>query len=499
MTWALGRWEGRRLLGSPILWVAALATLAIIYLEGRYEAVSLPHRSVIIAGACLTVAAVALLMGHAISRRSQRPDMEELLTPLPMTGPQRKAGEVVAALAPATLAVLATGAGVVWSLTRNPAGSISWLEILVGPVVVILAHVLGVSQGKLRNPLVGPLVLVALVGLFLIRDLWPGARVIPAVSPFLPWRAPYTEWVQGEPRLPLVHLAYLAALITVISSLMTRAWKLLVVGSIGLAGLAVVLSSVPTHGLLVYSAVAAWSQEQPVVCDERDGVRYCAYEGYEPWIDYWAEVVGEVRAVIPTELAVEEVRQTVQIVRFEDDPALAMVPGTWYLGPEESRSSRLAVELLAPALGLPGTYGEVVLLQGHLPECMRGLPLSAFGEARGVALIVLLGIAMPPAVPDDAFGAFGGSANVGTVEVAPGELDLAKQILVRPATETLGLLHSHWNEILEPATTSDTLASWFGLPAPSVPTKSPDELMFETMDCSCNPEGGFSCGSRNDP
>lgn len=492
MIWTLGRWEGQRLLSSPILWVAAVATMAIIYLEGRYEAVSLPHSSVIIAGACLIVAAVALLMGHAIAIRSQRPDLDEMLTPLPMTRPQRKAGELVAAYAPATLAVLATGAGVVWNLTRSPAGSINWLEILVGPVVVILAHVLGVSLGKLRNPMVGPLVLVILVALFLIKDLWPGERVIPAASPFLPWRAPYSEWVQGEPRLPLVHLGFLMALIAVIFSVTVRAWKSLVAGAIGLAGLAVVLSSVPTHGLLVSSAVTAWSRVQPVVCEERNGMRYCAYEGYEPWIDYWAEVVSKVRAVVPTDLAVEEVRQTVQIDRFEDDAAVALVPGTWYLGPEAGRSSRLAVELLAPALGLPGTYGEVLPLQAHLPECMQGsVPLSVFGEARGVTLLVLLGIVTPEAVPDDEYA--------GPVGVAPGEFDLAKQILVRPETETISLLHSHWDEIVEPATTSGTLASWFGLPAPSVPTKSPDELMFETMDCVCNPDGGFSCSSRTAP
>jgi hypothetical protein len=297
--------------------------------------------------------------------------------------------------------------------------------------------------------------------------------------------------------LPLVHLGYLMVLIAVIASVTVRAWKSLVAGAIGLAGLAVVLSTVPTHGLLVSSAVMAWSREQPVVCEDRNGIRYCAYQGYEPWIDYWAEVVSKVRAVIPTELVVKEVRQTVQVDLFEDDPRLALVPGTWSLGPEEGRSGLLAVELLAPALDLPGTSGEVVPLQAHLPECMRGLlPLSLFGEARGVAFLVLLGLAWPSAVPGEAFG---GSAIVGPVEVSPEELDLARQILARPATESLDVLHSHWGEVVKPVTTSGSLASWFGLPVPSVNSGSPRATIFETMDCKCNAEGGFSCSSRSDP
>ncbi|MEX0700245.1 MAG: hypothetical protein WD354_10995, partial [Acidimicrobiia bacterium] len=468
--------------------------------EGRNRAVSLPMRSVVIAGACLGIASVALLRAHAMAIRGTKPDMEETLSVVPTDAGRRRSGEIAASLAPALLAVAVVAAGLSWSIANNPAGSINWLEVAVGPLVVVLFHAIGVALGRFNRPLVGPLFLVVMAGLFLAEDLWPGERpesALSAASPFLPWRAPYTNWVQGEPRLPLMHLVFLGGLISLVGALTIKAWRWVSGAAVALGATVLVLAGIPSRGEGVIASVSAWAHQQVVVCMEQDRMRYCAFEGYEPWIEYWSDVVERTRAVVPVDLSVTEIRQSVDYRADDVDALVAYVGGSWYLRPQASHRRDLAAELLAPTLGLPATRGESAQTRTDLPECMRSaFPVSVFGQARGVGYLVLLETAVPEILPLGDTSRFGG---VGQVEVSPGELDLARQILTRTMNERVATLHEHWNELADPSTTSATLAGWFGLEPPPHPENTPMEDMNQNMNCVCTGNGGVSCTSRGTP
>jgi hypothetical protein len=52
------------------------------------------------------------------------------------------------------------------------------------------------------------------------------------------------------------------------------------------------------------------------------------------------------------------------------------------------------------------------------------------------------------------------------VTIGRGDALLARQLLDRSQDGVHGTLIDHWEEVLDPATTSAQVASWFGLPAP---------------------------------
>jgi hypothetical protein len=388
------------------------------------------------------------------------------------------------------LAVVVVIVGVVLSLRDDPAGSLLVPELVVGPILVPLGQSLGVVLGRwIPNPLAAPLTLVILAGLFLVKDLWPGPRTIPAASPFLPWRSAYTDWVQGEPRLPLVHLGYLMGLIGLFTATASRRWGALVVSGVVLLGIAVPLAGLDTAGEAVSAAVVDWADEQARTCEERGSVEYCAIEGYEPWIDEWVRGVDRVQSLVPVELGTMQIQQTADGLAsyYDQDPAVAHVHG---------RLAGVGVpveQVLAPELGMPATGGEAAAMNTGLPTCMaRVLPVYVSGEARAIAYLVLTELADPGSIQSRGFG---GTIRFGQIEVSEGEAELALQIANLSESEILSVLHSRWVELIDPATSSAEIAGWFGLPAPQAANGSP----YESMQCECTDDGAVSCTSRGTP
>ncbi|MGH8871171.1 MAG: hypothetical protein ACRDWS_04275, partial [Acidimicrobiia bacterium] len=204
-----------------------------------------------------------------------------------------------------------TGFGVVLALSDDPAGSWNLAELAAGPLVVAMGHVGGVILGRWApNPLVAPLALVVVAGLFLAENLAFGPREIPAASPFLPWRMPYTTWVQGEPRLPLIHLLHVVGLIGIAVSLAARRWRWLMASTAVFVAAVGLLSNLEVAGDEVVAAVQDWDAGQPRVCQDHEGVRFCAIGGYQTWIDGWADTVDDVRDLVPVTLSLIEVQQT---------------------------------------------------------------------------------------------------------------------------------------------------------------------------------------------
>lgn len=483
----LGLFEGRRQLRSPFLWLAALASFALALLAVQDEPATLWARSVTIAGSCLPIAVAVLLLGNAAALRDHSSRIGETAETPPTLRDARILGLVAGSWAGLLLSVAVVVIGAVLSNADDPAGSFLLQELTVGPLLVPLGQALGVTLGRwIPNPLAAPLTLVVVAGLFLIQDFWPGERTIPAASPFLPWRQAYTDWVQGEPRLPLHHLAYVIGLIGVLTAVASRRWAALAVAALVVAGTAVGLSGVETAGEQVSAAVEAWADEQPRVCQELDGVQYCAIEGYEPWIDDWAAVVHRVSELVPGELGVNEIQQAPGWHHLDTDPAIAHVHGRLPVDGD------LTQQILAPELGMPGTGGEAAEVNSELSACMASLlPVFVSGEARAVAYLAFTELAVPASIRT---GGFGGSYQFGQIEMSEDEADLALQISGRPKDEVLATLHPRWEALASPATSSAALAEWFGLEPPALAETS----SYEAMQCECTGDG-VSCSSRGMP
>jgi len=485
----LALFEGRRQLKSPLLWLGVVASVVLVWLAVNDEPSTLWARSVTIAGSCLPIAVAALLLGNTAVLRDHSSRIGETTDAPPTTRDVRMIGLVAGSWLAFLLATVVVVVGVVLSLRDEPAGSFLVPELAVGPMLVLLGQSLGAVLGRwIPNPLAAPLTFVMLAGLFLIKDLWPGARTIPAASPLLPWRAAYTDWVQGEPRLPLLHIAYLLGLIGVFTATAARRWRALAVSGLLVVGPAVPLGGLDTAGEAVGAAVVAWADEQPRSCEEHGPVVYCAIQGYEPWIDDWARGVDRVQSLVPVELGTTEIQQTAEgLASHEDqDPTVAYVYGRL------ARFDDLVAQVLAPELGMPGTGGEAAAMNSALSACMaRVLPVYVSGEARAIAYLILTELADPGSIRT---GGFGGTLRFRRVELSEGEAALALQLSARPEHEILAILHPRWQELNDPTTSSSDLAEWFGVPAPEVA-----EASHESMQCECTDDGGVSCTSRGTP
>lgn len=482
----LARFHGARGLRSPLLWLGLLASVVTAWMSARAGPPTLQWRSVAIAGSCLPLAAAALLRGQHSAMRDRRHDTVEGSWATPTGIDRRMLGLAAAGWAPVALSLGVVAVGVALSLGDDPAGTLDVAELAVGPLAVAAGHGAGVALGRwLPHPVVGSVALVLLAGLFVVGEIFVDPGPVPADSPYLPWRRAYTDFVQAEPRLPLLRLAYLTALAATAALVAARRWLGAVAGAVTVAAVAVGLAGLETDGEEIVAAVHRWDAGQPRACETHGGVRYCAIAGYEPWIDDWVSAVALVQEVVPVPLGVSEVQQvSLPAARDDTDPAVAHVGGRL------RADAGLTPQLLAPELGLPGTAGEAAEVNSHLPECMAELmPVFVSGEARGVALAALTELVVPGSLGD---ARHRGPNQVGHVEVSPDEVQLARRILQRPRREILSTLHQRWREVTDPATTSAELAAWFGLEAPEVATAP----FHAGMDCTCTGEGGVSCRSR---
>jgi hypothetical protein len=464
----------------------------IVWLAWRGNPNVLDWQSVAIAGSCLPLTAVAFLKAHGAARRDRSFEVEEITEVLPTDVNRRMLGVAAAGWGPVVLslalAVVAFGVGL--GLLGDPAGSLRFTELAVGPLVVALGHVVGVALGRWApHPLVAPLTLIIAAALFLIADLLPGARTIPAASPFLPWRAPYTEWLQGEPREPLVHLLYLAGLIGVATGVAARYYRLLVGSGVAVVVASFVLAGIPSGGEDVSMAVMKWEAAQPRTCEDHRGIQVCAIVGYEPWFDDWFETLDSLGDLVPIPLSVSEIQQSASAAFLDTDPKVAHVGGDWG-GPDSDEARRLAAQVLAAELGLPGTVGELTEMNTDVPACMAHVrPLLISGQARGVGLLVLSELAVPESVDRRPFP---GPVQFGQIELSGSEVDLALQIADEPREDVLLTLHANWEQLIDSATTTATLSAWFGLEPPEILSTS----SYDEMTCVCSPDGGVGCSSK---
>ncbi|HLF44575.1 MAG TPA: hypothetical protein VJA46_13770 [Acidimicrobiia bacterium] len=305
---SLARFEGRKTVTHPLVWVGALGAAGMAIFELREQAPVLNRVSVTLAWTMLPLAAaVALVAGWAALRARGRTDAHPPVI-LPVAISQRVGGIVTGLLWPALGTLLLQMVLLGWVSTRDPVTSLVWTELLVGPVYIIFAGALGAALTRWLPHTATPLFAVLGLGALMVafpydQSKW-GLSIGPEWLMPLAWPQdiiPYEVAFRPAGR----HLLYVASLVLVLSGLavLGRArlgWAVLAFGLVG----AVMSGSSQLGPIPENQRVEAMNRlvgdTAELTCETHSGVRYCAMPGYEAWIKHWAQVTEPVLNAAPT-------------------------------------------------------------------------------------------------------------------------------------------------------------------------------------------------------
>ncbi|MCA1691894.1 MAG: hypothetical protein LC733_06745 [Actinobacteria bacterium] len=308
---SLSRVEGRNLLLSPVALVglALVALPALSWLQVSVH--DLRARSMDMVFHAFPMAAGALLAANLATLRSRRHRTDELFNSLPAAPEARTGAHLLSALWPAAVAcaffAIMIGAAASMDSFGRPDGA----ELLVGPLLVAGAAVLGVMVARwVPTPAAA---LVTLVAIAAIQVPVSGTSIVDRG-----WRRLGFWTYPGDlvpellpPRLARWHVVYLVGLVAMAA-----------VGALLVHGLRRPVVVAGTVAIAVV-ATAAWFQTRPLssegwaarnafierpqdhqVCEDRSGIRYCAYPAYTGLIDVWAgRAQAVLRAVPPGQMA----------------------------------------------------------------------------------------------------------------------------------------------------------------------------------------------------
>ena len=514
----LARFEVRTALRHQLTWVGSLGSLWLMWILGGDVAPILQRDSVYLAGAMLPLAGATLLVTNYSTLRQRR--LPDILDSYPSGPSLRILGVQLGVTGPVLLTLLIQTVGLSYLLTGGPIGGIAWWELAVGPVMVALFGVGGVFLGRrLPHPIVAPVVLVGFAFLQLLAS--PDAQIFSSeLGPVanVEWLAPWMMPSAFEPiedlaaRPSELHLGYLAALALVVVTLAlpVKGWarlaRLAVAGVFVavLVGISLNLSSEPKSGFDWSEAAAA----QP--CSVQDGVEYCAFEFYVDWIPRWQETVAAVDAIAP--VTITKVMQRPPNIGFDEEgtletPGLVLANTHWdRVGATPYHRFDLALLAAHSAVGLPTTRQTRLFTKEEIESIVEQNPeapgdlrahlesqppfpqsCSAIGQARAVVAVWLAATALdhgPEAIQSalerlptaNLFRPGYQHFHLPPTSVGRSDAELALGLLARPMADVQAELVSRWQEVVDPATTSADLASWFGLQAPIYPATEFVEL-----------------------
>lgn len=233
-------------------------------------------------------------------------------------------------------------------------------------------------------------------------------------------------------------------------------------------------------GLAVFAAV-----QEPVGpeqrCVERNGIEYCYFDGYGPFVDRWAPAVAGVLRRLP-----DEVRADAPSVVQTHDEALRQPLATPFLDWDRPGSGTaelaLALDTANWALGVNPQFKGRTGLGGRLctPRLDDGRSIVAFwlaGQATPEGGRALRGL---NEFADSITGSEYAAPVVGNLEAA-GD---AVRLLQRPADEVGRLVIDHWATLSDPAVTTEKAQEILGLPTRQ-PVQGVDgsDARFYTQDC----------------
>lgn len=551
---ALARAEGKRLLRHPLVALGAAVAPVLVFLLTRRGVPVLHRDDGLVALTLLPLAAATFLAANLAALRAGRSGTDELFESMPAPASSRTLAHVLSTGWPAALGLALTGMAVAYMQALRAVGTPSLAELVTGPAVVAVCGTAGVALARwVPYTVAGPVGLVALgaaqaslsLGLgFVASSLTsdPASRIR-----WLAVWAPLAPYNVGDPARELVirpagwHLAYVLGLLAAVATLaLLRHGARAGVASVATVGLALILVAGemqlrhPTEGEREALVALVRDPRRFQVCEMRDGIRLCAFPGYEPWIDRWAEPVSSVlRLVPPHARPLVLVRQRLEVGYGSDLPEafvdhlviqqdgkdiaggeIALATGThWPRGEEEGEQHlALALGTAAWAVGLPPTQAALAFSPRELELAVDLAPpgqregvqrlirrgdwygCAPAGQARAVVALWLAARASP--ATEEAFrtnyllnpfgragadpGLWFETAAIYQVTGHPviwetAEAAFALQLLDLPTAAVVAVVEDNWDILVRPSTTTDEVIRVFDLePVPTL-----EELVLE--------------------
>ncbi|MEZ0071379.1 hypothetical protein [Planotetraspora sp. GP83] len=481
-TFSLALFEGALLLRSPLLWGAAVLTLGLrVYQTWTWA----PDWSVLTIDdtyGALIIAAAGLMAADLATTRERRHSMPETLRALPVRAPARTSALLIAVpVVATTVSVLVLAVHLISLISANAAGRFDAWEALTGPVDVAVAALLGVALGRWLPGLVA-----APVAVFAIGALTELSRTGGSWAALLPVIVHHELPVDLIPRPSATHVVYLLALAILFAGLaMARhglrpsrmvavATGLAFAASAGAVAMTSLKDEVPRQTLNRYAAPAGQR------CRALDGVTYCAYPGYTPWIPLWGRAVRPVVAAIPpfARDRVPEIRQRIGFESWSHGTEVMERPQWRHVtgpsmhwgghGAAAASDAWLGGQVAAEVTGLPLDWFRVVTndphLDGRTMYVAIGSPgCAALGQGRTLVALWLGGQAGPVR-----------QAATSWVEPEKSEegaaerlYDYAERLVRRP--DARERIWAHWDALMNPSTTVEQALPLLGL------TPDPDD------------------------
>ncbi|GIF47789.1 hypothetical protein DFJ67_6681 [Asanoa ferruginea] len=499
-TLALARVEAVRMLRHPVTVAAFLLYLGpwawILFRPGadRYPVLHTTVVSLQMA-AMLVLGGAALVVANLATLRERRHRTDAVSDLLILPPAWRTTAFLLAVLALAGLALLVLVAQVtLLALLPGRAGVVVVFDVAIPAGIVAVLGAAGVLLALLvRSPIVAPLAAVAFAaaGFVSIASVATGAawgRLLPMLPDEVPFALPAALVDRPSGR----HLAYLGGLALVLTALaLLRSGARARVGVPLLAGALAVtvaagIAQFDRDERVQAARVAANADPSTLeTCQVRTGVTYCAFSDFTSWIPAWAEVVGDVSALVPAAATTA-------------GPPLAVRQRVWadgyqangVFGPADEDATGQAQQASDAAAGTPeavpvGTkWGDdesaAVLAASVAYRFVTGRTVSGRASACGgqAALVVwLAGQASPRtaagvrALDDHSFGAlaFADPSLRTWLSVDDRDAALGLTLLARPAAEVAPVVSAHWSELTAPETSLEAAAALFNVPALPAP------------------------------
>lgn len=465
----------------PLMLLAVVVSLWLALAGARDGAPIWQMLSVDAAGWMLPLTVGAYLLGSNSSSSEWHQQTEEFLDSLANGRVTRTLGRVLAGVAPVAYSIIVALLPILIGFGSNPAGDIIWTEFAIVPLSVALAWTVGCLVGSLRWFRPAPslfLVVYLFLQLLASPDIEIGASG-PSQSdagrlllwlPASAFESPFELMLRPSTQ----RFFYLvAALVAIVLLLMWRAdrptsgrrWLLpsMLAATGAVLGLAyIAMSAIPTAEWAAQSLDrprADWSvltSEQQ--CANTEGVEYCAYPTFEPWIDDWSAAIAESVRLAPTR--VKGVVQRPSNTAFD-----GMDPGPGWLTTgfswdyprtsEPVHAFALAAAAGNLVVGLPAGYEESCDAQAQ-GRSVLPLWLAATSVNQGETLLQRL--AEAPGAKASIGGVGLGNATIGSDAAF-----VAVKLSELSDSNVEEVLMSRYTELVDPRTTVGDVAAWFGI------------------------------------
>ncbi|MEV6862424.1 hypothetical protein AB0M44_15680 [Streptosporangium subroseum] len=458
--------ETRRLLRHPLVWGATVLVLALQTFLSWDQQPNLSIDPVNATGLSTCLAAVVLVVASLATSRDGRHKMPESLASLPGRAEHRTSAILLATpLAAGLAAAVAAGGYLVIRLLSGPAGGrLDVWEPLTAVSAAMFAATLGVAVGRWARWLIAGPLTVAVLGYLIFQNPFNGAAgwLLPVMQVHRP------DWPD---RPSAIHLLYVLALAVALGGLallkhgVRLAPAVAVVAALAVAVPAGAIAAAeqpvvrPSPGELSMDDVDSRVRERyfgPDAhrCSDRQGITYCAYAGYEPWIPLWEKTIRPVVDALPTALRarVPRVEQMTSTWSFGHNLNAPLVRPPMEWGHPDQRTI-LAQDVAFWATGLNDSAARAYMAH-------PGKGCDVRGQARTVVALWLIGQVSPAEQPRDLHvdgiqgrrpGTYWGAAEVG----------YAQLLFATPGAGEK--VRANWDTLMKPATTIDQALPLLGL------------------------------------